>query len=193
MSYKKGNNWNLSKKNESESKAYDKNKRIFIMLQITPRLTFIHLLEKDRPQAVAWVRGNKDHEKLSGLVKFYATPYGGVLVEAEIFGLPNEDIQHSSDFYAFHIHETGDCSENFTKTGMHYNPTDKPHSDHAGDMIPLMGNQGYAWAAFYDKRFTIPEIIGRSVVIHSKRDDFTTQPSGDAGEKIGCGVIMMEK
>ena len=56
-------------------------------------------------------------------------------------------------------------------------------------MIPLMGNQGYAWLAFYDKRFSIPEILGRSVIIHAMPDDFRTQPSGDAGEKIGCGVI----
>ena len=163
------------------------------MTHITPRLTFTHLLERDRPQAAAWVRGNKAHPELSGLVKFFATPYGGVLIEAEIVGLPNVQTEGSSDFYAFHIHEEGDCSDGFTKTGGHYNPTNRLHPGHAGDMIPLMGNQGYAWTAFYDKRFTMPEIVGKSVVIHSERDDFTSQPSGDAGEKIGCGVIMMER
>lgn len=163
------------------------------MIQVTPRLTFIHLLQQSRPQAVAWVRGNESNPRLSGLVKFYATPYGGVLIEAEIFGLPDIETQFSSDFYAFHIHEFGDCSDNFTKTGNHYNPTDQSHPDHAGDMIPLMGNQGYAWTAFYDKRFTVPEIVGKSVVIHSRRDDFTSQPSGDAGEKIACGVIVVER
>lgn len=159
------------------------------MTNITPRLTFIHLLDKDRPQAVAWVKGNEAHPELSGLVKFYATPYGGVLVEAEIFGLPNVGMESSSDFYGLHIHEEGDCSDNFTKTGEHYNPADRPHPEHAGDMIPLMGNQGYAWTAFYDKRFTIPEIDGRSVVIHSQRDDFTSQPSGDAGRKSDAGLL----
>lgn len=163
------------------------------MRQITPRLSFVHLLEKGRPQAVAWVRGNETNPQLSGLVKFYATPHGGVLVEAEIFGLPNVGERLSSDFYAFHIHEVGDCSENFAKTGGHYNPTGQPHPDHVGDMVPLMGNQGYAWLSFYDKRFTVPEIIGKSVIIHSKQDDFTSQPSGNAGEKIGCGVIVMER
>ena len=142
---------------------------------------------------MAWIKGNEDNSRLGGLVKFFSTLYGGVLIEAEIFGLPDIQTQDSSDFYALHIHETGDCSENFTKTGGHYNPGGMPHPMHAGDMIPLMGNQGYAWTAFYDKRFTVPEIIGKSVVIHSKRDDFTSQPSGDAGEKIGCGVILMEK
>lgn len=163
------------------------------MRQITPHLTFIHLLQKDRPQAVAWVRGNEVNPQLSGLVKFYATPYGGVLVEAEIFGLPNIDRMNSTDFYALHIHENGDCSDDFMQTGNHYNPMNQPHPYHAGDMLPLMGNQGYAWLSFYDKRFTVPEIIGKSVIIHSRQDDFTSQPSGNPGEKIGCGVIMMER
>lgn len=55
-------------------------------MQITPRLTFIHLLEKDRPQAVAWIKGNEDNSRLGGLVKFFSTLYGGVLIEAEILG-----------------------------------------------------------------------------------------------------------
>lgn len=168
-------------------------KRIFMMKQITPRLTFVRLLEQSRPQAVAWVRGNEANPQLSGLVKFYATPHGGVLVEAEIFGLPDIDTPSSTDFYAMHIHENGDCSDDFAKAGKHYNPTGQPHPYHAGDMLPLMGNRGYARLTFYDKRFTVPEIVGRSVIIHARRDDFTTQPSGDAGEMIGCGVIVVEK
>ena len=159
------------------------------MQDITPRLTFINLLTENHPQAMAWVRGGSQAPRLSGLVKFYETPYGGVLVEAEIFGLPNIAEAGSSNFYALHIHQNGNCSQNFTRTGDHYNPTTAPHPDHAGDLAPLLGNQGYAWAAFYDKRFSIQDIIGRSVIIHSQPDDFTTQPSGNPGTKIGCGVI----
>lgn len=157
--------------------------------QTTPRIPFLQLLTYERPDAAAWITGNASHPRLSGLVKFYRTSYGGVLVEAEVFGLPNIDQQGSSGFYAMHIHEFGDCSGDFEKTGSHYNPSAAPHPDHAGDLLPLMGNQGYAWSAFYDKRFTIEEIIGKSIIIHSNRDDFTTQPSGDAGTKIGCGEI----
>lgn len=141
---------------------------------------------------MAWVRGNGAAPGLSGLVKFYGTPYGGVLVEAEIFGLPVQKEENSSDFYAFHIHENGDCSADIAHVGNHYNPGKTVHPQHAGDMIPLFSNQGYAWMSFYDKRFIIPEIIGRSVIIHGRRDDFTSQPSGDSGEKIGCGVIRLE-
>lgn len=157
--------------------------------QMTPRINFIQLLAYERPAAAAWVTGNAANPKLSGLVKFYQTSYSGVLVEAEIFGLPNISAQGSSDFYAFHIHEFGNCSDNFQKVGGHYNPTGSAHPDHAGDLLPLLGNQGYTWSAFYDKRFTIDEIIGKSVIIHANRDDFTSQPSGDPGSMIGCGEI----
>ncbi len=155
----------------------------------TPRLSFIHLLEENRPQALAWVTGNDVSPNLSGLVKFYDTPYGGVLVESEIFGLPNIQSPGSSNFYALHIHESGDCSDHFSHAGEHFNPSMQPHPYHAGDLVPLMGNQGYAWGAFYDKRFTVRDILNRSVIIHAQRDDFTTQPSGNSGTMIGCGVI----
>ena len=155
----------------------------------TPRLTFSQLLENNRPQAVAWVQGGTHAPRLSGLVKFYNTPYGGILVEAEIFGLPNQSVPNSSNFYGMHIHENGDCSDHFARTGDHYNPGGQPHPEHAGDLLPLLGNQGYAWSAFYDKRFQIRDILGRSIIIHAMPDDFATQPSGNSGAKIGCGVI----
>lgn len=158
--------------------------------QPTPRLAFIHQLSDNRPQALAWVQGGDANPGISGLVKFYDTPYGGVLVEAEVFGLPNIMMQGSSDFYAMHIHQYGDCSQNFTKVGEHYNPQNMPHPQHAGDLLPLLSNQGYAYSVFYDKRFQVKDIMGRSVIIHAMRDDFTTQPSGDAGAKIACGVIF---
>lgn len=157
--------------------------------QATPRLFFTDILKKDQPQAVAWVRGGSEAPQLTGLIKFFNTPYGGVLVEAEVFGLPNINTPNSSDFYAMHIHESGDCSDNFSRTGEHYNPVNTLHPYHAGDMPPLLGNQGYAWSSFYTKRFQIPDVIGRSVIIHSHADDFTSQPAGNSGDKIACGTI----
>lgn len=159
------------------------------MQDVTPRLTFIDLLRANTPRAMAWVKGGQKTPALSGLVKFYTTSYGGVLIEAEIFGLPNIKTPGSSSFYAMHIHETGNCSQKFALTGGHYNPADMPHPQHAGDMPPLLGNQGYAWTSFYDKKIQIDEIIGRSVIIHEHPDDFTTQPAGNSGDKIGCGII----
>lgn len=157
--------------------------------QITPRTVFTELLLRDHPDAAAWIQGNAQYPDLDGMVKFYRTTYGGVLVEAQLFGLPDADIPGAGNFYAMHIHESGDCSNNFDNTGMHYNPTNAEHPNHAGDMPPLFGNQGYAFSVFYDKRFAIQEIIGKAIIIHKKADDFTTQPSGNAGAKIGCGKI----
>lgn len=162
------------------------------MFQFTPRLTFIKILEKNNPDAVAWVTGGNAYPQLSGLVKFYGTPYGGVLAEAELFGLPNADEPGSVEYYAMHIHQSGDCSGSFENTGGHYNPAGQPHPYHAGDLMPLLGNQGYAWEVFYDKRISIDDIIGKSVIVHSGKDDFTTQPSGNPGAKIGCGKIQPE-
>lgn len=158
--------------------------------EITPRIAFMQFLTYERPAATAWVTGNREYPKISGLVKFYQTSYGGVLVEAEFFGLPNIDEPNSSDFYAMHIHEFGNCRGNFDSAGEHYNPGNMPHPMHAGDMPPLLANQGYAWTAFYDKRFTLEEIIGKSVILHSSSDDFRSQPAGNSGTRIACGEIM---
>ncbi|MDD3253572.1 MAG: superoxide dismutase family protein [Lachnospiraceae bacterium] len=157
----------------------------------TPGTIFSEILREGQPQAVAWISGNAANPQLSGVVKFYDTPYEGILIEAEVFGLPNVTQPGSSNFYALHIHENGNCTKPFQLTGAHYSRTAMPHPYHSGDLLPLLGNQGYAWLAFYDKRITIAEINGRSVIIHAQPDDFTTQPSGNSGEKIGCGVIRM--
>ena len=105
--------------------------------QITPRINFLQNLIYERPDATAWITGNAANPQLSGLVKFYRTSYGGILVEAEVFGLPNIKEQGSSDFYAMHIHEFGNCSDDFQRTGEYYNPSGSPHPYHAGDLLPL--------------------------------------------------------
>lgn len=159
------------------------------MTQITSEAIFSDILACGKPEATAFVNGNEKNPQLNGTVKFFATPYSGVLIKAQIFGLPDGSAPDSTGFFAMHIHENGDCTPPFDQTGSHYNPTDASHPNHAGDLLPLMANRGYAFLAFYDTRFSIPEIIGKSVVIHRMADDFTTQPAGGAGEKIGCGVI----
>lgn len=156
---------------------------------ITPGDVFADLLRFRKPEAIAWVKGGTAYPRLSGLVKFYSTPYGGVLMEAELFNLPNHGITGSTNYYAMHIHEHGDCSGDFSKVGGHYNPTATEHPYHRGDLLPLLGNEGYAWLSYYDKRFSIQEVTGRPVIIHLEPDDFTTQPSGNSGMMIGCGVI----
>lgn len=150
---------------------------------------FLSLLAEGQPSAVAVVKGNRTHPDINGVVKFYALPESGMLIAAEISDLPDGTNEDTPTFFAFHIHENGDCSGNFENTGMHYNPNQVPHPEHAGDLPPLFANDGYVWMVFYDSFLTLPMIANRSVVIHQKPDDFTTQPSGNAGDKIACGVI----
>ena len=122
---------------------------------------------------------------MHGTVRFIPRK-NGTLVVAEISGLPATDI----GFFAFHIHEGGNCSGlGFPNTGSHYNPDDRDHPLHAGDLPPLLSSGGSAYLAVMSDRFRVKDVIGRIVVIHSGPDDFRTQPSGGAGDKIACGVI----
>ncbi len=145
-----------------------------------------------RVQALAEVRGSSKYPELRGKVTFTQMT-NGVVVTAEVFGLPYKADKCSNGIFAFHIHSGGSCSGNgedpFANTDGHYNPNNCPHPYHAGDLPPLFGNKGYAYMSVFTDRFTVKEIIGKTVVIHSRYDDFSTQPAGNAGEKIACGVI----
>ena len=138
------------------------------------------------PDAVAQIRGGIDAPQLSGCVQFYQES-GCVLVMAKISGLPMES---ETGFYGFHIHQGESCSGmEFSATGSHYNPSNQPHPKHAGDLPPLLACQGNAFLSVRTDRFYVSDVIGRTVVIHSDPDDFHSQPAGNAGTKIACGVI----
>lgn len=145
-----------------------------------------------RADAVAFVNGSEKYPDIHGRVFFYQLRRG-VIVRAEIIGLPKASGACDSPIFAFHIHSgescTGNAGDAFADTGMHYNPADCMHPYHAGDLPPLFGADGRALSVCLTDRFTVPEIIGRTVIIHLHPDDFTTQPSGNAGSKIACGVI----
>ena len=163
------------------------------MFLYTSHQTLLNILCNSQPQALAWISGNAEYPRLNGMVKIYTAPHDGVLIETEIFHLPESSNGNDTAFFGFHIHETGDCSNNFQNTGGHYNPTAQNHPYHAGDLPPLMATSGYAWTICYDGRLTVPELLGKSVIIHRMPDDFTTQPAGNAGEKIACGIIRQSE
>lgn len=150
---------------------------------------FLDIIQCCCPDAYADINGNNDSPCLHGRAYFYTTTYGGTLVQIEVSGLPLLSEQESSSFYGMHIHENGNCTLPFDKTGDHYNPENTSHPMHAGDMPALLGNDGYAYSVFYTERYQVNDIIGRSIVIHAHPDDYMTQPSGNSGKKIGCGVI----
>lgn len=144
------------------------------------------------PFAIARVQGNQSYPNLHGLVSFYETAEG-ILVLSTVIGLPFTPGDCSSRVFGFHIHEgtscTGTAENPFAYAGAHYNPENCRHPYHAGDMPPLFGNCGYTFSVFLTNRFMPENIIGCTVIIHADPDDFTTQPSGNAGEMIACGVI----
>ena len=138
-----------------------------------------------KTEAIARIRGSIDAPNLRGTVCFYQRR-GCVLLEARITGLPKNE----SGFFALHIHEGASCGGmDFSDTGGHYDPYGCAHPGHAGDLPPLLSNRGNAWLTVQTDRFTLREIIGKTVVIHEGPDDFRTQPAGDSGRKIACGVI----
>lgn len=148
---------------------------------------------RGRAFAAAHIKGSEKYPGINGTVMFY-NACSGILVRSEIFGLPKGADACKSPIFGFHIHSGFECEgtkdDPFADAMTHYNPNDCMHPFHAGDMPPLFGANGTAFSVFLTDRFKANEIIGRTVIIHSNPDDFTTQPSGNSGEKIACGIIL---
>ncbi|MGN1201114.1 MAG: superoxide dismutase family protein [Candidatus Caccovivens sp.] len=144
------------------------------------------------PDAIAKIKGDESYSTIQGTVWFYQTDEG-VLVVSEINGLPMLQ-SNNSPIFAFHIHEGKSCSgthdDLFSNVGTHYNPKNLPHPYHAGDLPPLFSANGKAFSAILTNRFSVNEIIGKTIIIHANVDDFVTQPSGNSGKKIACGEIV---
>lgn len=147
---------------------------------------------KRPPDAAAHIFGSDDYPQIEGDVRFYQTNHA-VVVAAEANGLPAPEPRCASPVFGFHIHSGGVCGGNksdpFADALTHYDPHGCPHPYHAGDLPPLFGCGGHAFMLFITDRFSVTEIIGKTVIIHSMPDDFTSQPSGNSGVKIACGVI----
>lgn len=144
-----------------------------------------------RPAAIAEISGGELFPNLHGTVQFYNTNRG-TIVAADVSGLPPDMPPCNMKIFGFHIHEGFDCSGvNFENTGGHFNPNGCTHPNHAGDLPPLFNADGKAFMIVLTNRFKVWDIIGRTIVIHSSPDDFTSQPSGNSGEKIACGVIRL--
>jgi len=130
-----------------------------------------------------------------GTVHFTDVGDGNIEVQVDLTGVP-------AGQHGFHIHEKGDCGNNGNNAGAHFNPTGMIHgapdaqSHHAGDF----GNVTADANGEVHTRFTTHSIslksgditnpVGRAVVLHEKADDLVTQPSGNAGARIACGVIQ---
>jgi len=117
-----------------------------------------------------------------------------VMVVGKVSGLkPNQE-------HGFHAHEKGDCSSgDGLSTGGHFNPTGKPHGTqdgehHAGDFPALKADaNGVADVHFHLTGVSVgsgpADLVGRGVIVHAGPDDYKTQPTGNSGARIACGVI----
>lgn len=148
--------------------------------------------EEAAVRAVAVVHPTEGSEA-RGVVEFEKTD-AGVLIVATIHGLePNQK-------HGFHIHKWGDCSHPAAQSaGGHFNPTDMPHGapedqeGHVGDLGNIEADEnGVERYRRVDTHLSFAgneSIIGRAVVVHQNEDDLTSQPTGNAGPRLGCGVI----
>ena len=145
------------------------------------------------PCAAARIMGSDDYPDIIGETKFYQMS-SGVLVATEVIGLPASCDICMNPVFGFHIHGGSGCTGNdedpFADAFSHYNPNACEHPFHSGDLPPLFGNNGYALSVFLTNRFSLDEIIGRTIIIHLNPDDFTSQPAGHSGTKIACGNIV---
>lgn len=148
-------------------------------------------------KAIAEIKGSNLYPNINGIVEFTSVK-DGTFVEAFIRDLPNyvpsDGESPPIGPFGFHIHEKGSCtpdnnSNAFTDAEGHYNPDNQPHGNHAGDFPVLFSNNGIAHMSFFTNKFKIKDIINRSVMIHENPDDYRTQPTGNSGKRIACGVI----
>lgn len=122
----------------------------------------------------------------------------GVHIAGDIGGLA------PGSAHGFHIHEKGDCSAaDASSAGGHFNPLGAPHGrmettpHHAGDMDNIVADaQGVAHVNVHVPGVTLggggaTDIAGRALVVHARPDDYQSQPSGDAGARVACGVITI--
>ncbi|MBE6113895.1 MAG: superoxide dismutase family protein [Erysipelotrichaceae bacterium] len=139
------------------------------------------------------IQGTKKYPSITGSVAFYESREGTWLA-IHVSGLPVMDGECISPFFACHIHEGDSCSGNeedlLADTKGHYDPTDCSHPMHLGDLVPLYARDGYADMYYLISGIDVREFTDHTFVIHAHRDDFMSQPSGDSGEKIACGVIV---
>ncbi len=146
------------------------------------------------PQAKATIE-SKSGSTVTGTATFVELSTGGVRAHVHIEKAP-------SGTHGLHIHEKGDCSDPEAKSaGGHFNPDGMPHAGpkdlkrHAGDLgnIEIRVNGTGDLELTSDLLTVKPgpnSVVGRSVVFHEKADDLTSQPTGNAGGRLGCGVIQ---
>lgn len=141
-------------------------------------------LQYSKPSAFAEIKGGANYPQICGNVLFY--DFDDVCVVSVTFhALPATQ----TNIFGLHIHQNGVCDGNFSSAGEHFG--DGQHPNHKGDLPPIFSCHGNSFMIVSTDRFSVKEIIGKTVILHLSPDDFKTQPSGDSGERIACGIIKL--
>ena len=147
--------------------------------------------------ATAYIQGGKLAPTLKGYIIFKDVSIG-TEVYVYVTGLPDYKPAQEGNApigpHGFHIHEFGNCTmdsheNSFKNAGGHWNPNNQPHGNHAGDLPVLFSNNGTSIMSFFTNKFNVNDILGKAVIIHESPDDYRSQPSGNAGRRLACGVI----
>ena len=147
--------------------------------------------------AYANIQGSSIAPQITGIVTFRDVQ-GGTIVGANIQNLPEfipaQNGKQPIGPFGFHIHEFGKCEpydeqNPFSAAGGHWNPDNQPHGNHAGDFPVLFSNHGIARICFFTDKFKPESVLGRAVIIHENPDDYRSQPAGNSGRRIACGLI----
>lgn len=149
-------------------------------------------IENETPALIAGLGGSAQYPAVQGTAFVYWLPVGFYMV-VELKGLP------PSQVFGLHIHDGTVCApldgEAFSQAGKHLNNCGEGlwcsrHPYHAGDLPPIFSNaQGEAVMQIYMDRAALDEVAGRPLVLHRMPDDFKTQPAGNSGIRIACGVL----
>ncbi len=128
----------------------------------------------------------------------FTDAYGGVIIAGNLTGL-------GLGAHAIHIHETGKCDPPFTTAGVHFNPGGKHHGflnpdgPHLGDLpnidTPAAGKLRFEFmlpGATIRGTNALLDADGAAIVIHGSRDNYRTDPTGDSGARIACGIIVLK-
>lgn len=155
-------------------------------------LTLTGCASSKRPMAMATLHSTSG-STAQGTVHFQEMADGTVEVQVDLTGVP-------PGVHGFHVHDKGDCGDNGNAAGGHFNPTNMPHgapdavSHHAGDFGNVTADEkGEVHTRFTSHSVTVKEgansVVGHGVILHANADDLTSQPTGNAGARIACGVV----
>lgn len=152
---------------------------------------------KTKQTAICRLMGSNEYPNLRGIVLFTQNE-NNVLVRISISNFPVTRNKCNQAIASLHIHNGNLCTPRrrpaFTNAQEHFNPNNCRHPYHAGDLGNIFINQdGSARLNIIIDRFTLDEINNKTIILHINKDDFTTQPSGNSGERIACGIIRIQK